>query len=69
MTPKEARQRIGTQQVTLDIAYRKLKALRESRAGICGIYQRPYFDHEIEITQAAIIRLQNRIERLEIWLK
>jgi len=74
MTPKEALQRIEVCKDTLHTAYRKLSGQKETlrahkanlAAGLVMVDDTVYFEHDIDRTKEVIIRLQNRIERLEL---
>ena len=49
----------------IDISYQKIKLYRQSLNGIPGITNRSLILHDIEISQAVIIRLRMRLDRLK----
>jgi len=49
----------------IDISYQKIKLYRESLNGIPGLTNRHMIEHDIEISQAVIIRLRMRLDRLK----
>ena len=49
----------------IDISEQKIKLYRESLNGIPGITNRSLILHDIEMSQAVIIRLRMRLDRLK----